>query len=104
MAKINKDKCIGCAICANICPEGIEIVNGKAEIKDKNASCLKEAARACPQSAISVGDGGESNEDDYGTGRGTGTGRGMGAGRGRGLGRGPRDGRGQGRGGGGRRR
>jgi len=111
MAKINKDKCLGCAICTNICPEGIEIVDGKAEIKDENASCLKEAARACPQNAIDVGDvGRESNENDknYGTGEGAGmgpgTGRGMGAGGGRGLGRGPRDGRGQGKGGGGRRR
>ncbi len=115
MAKINKNKCIGCAICANICPAGIEMVNGKAEIKDENASCLKDAARACPQNAISIGDGEEeSNEGDrnpdlnpnYGTGKGIGmgqgTGRGIGAGTGRGLGRGPRDGRGQGRGGGGR--
>ncbi len=108
MVKINKNKCIGCAICANICPAGIEMVGGKAEIKDENASCLKDAARACPQGAISFGEEeGKSNEvdknpnlnPDYGMGKGTG--RGMGAGRGRGFSRGPRDGRGQGRGGGG---
>ncbi len=46
MAKIDKDKCIGCSICVNICPEGIELVNGKAEIKNKNANCLEDAVKA----------------------------------------------------------
>jgi len=113
MAKINKDKCIGCAICANICPAGIEIVNGKAEIKDENADCLKDAAKACPQNAISIGeeeenlDKGNGNPNlnlNYGKdgriGIGQRIGRGVGMGRGKGLGMGPRDGRGQGRGGG----
>jgi ferredoxin len=110
MAKINKNKCIGCGICANICPEGIEIVNGKAEIKDEKAICLKDAANACPQNAISIGEEGRTPDKENGNpifnqnynqgrrmgiGPRTGT---VGSGRGKGFGMGPKDGRGQGRG------
>ena len=120
MTTINKDKCVGCAICANICPAGIKMVNGKAEIKDENANCLKDAAKACPQNAINIGEKESFNEGNesasfnpnydrgrgmgQGQGQGQGTGRGMVAGRGRSFGMGPRDGRGGGRGGGERKR
>jgi len=106
MASINKNRCVGCGICANICPEGIEMIGGKAEIKDENAKCIKNAADACPKKAIIL-DGDNFNEGNVNINSnynpGMGQGRGMGAGRGKGLGRGPRDGRGGGRGGGGRR-
>jgi len=107
MPWIDKDKCTGCGICANICPEGIEIINGKAKIKNENTDCLKDAANACPRGAIIVEGANEKTEPDtgfnqgYGQGRSRGQGRGMGQGGGRGLGIGPRNGRG--RGGGGRR-
>ena len=110
MVKIDESKCIGCGICANICPEGIEMIEGKAVIKDANAGCLKEAADACPRRAIILegeNEPRESNKDtktEFNQRLGQRTGRGLGAGRGRGLGIGPRDGRGQGRGGGGRRK
>jgi len=96
--RIDKARCIGCAVCENICPKGIRMINEKAVIIDENAGCLKDAADACPQKAIIL------NEEDYKQGRRMGKGKGIGAGRGRGLGIGPRDGRGGGRGGGGRRR
>lgn len=110
MARIDRERCIGCAICAGICPEGIEMRDGKAAIKDQKAACLKDASESCPQGAILLDDKGSSgpgsNPDRVynqgGWGRGSGQGRGMGSGRGRGLGRGPRDGRGRGMGGGGR--
>jgi ferredoxin len=109
--RIDKERCIGCAICENICPEGIKMVKGKAEIKDEKAECIKKAAYACPQKAIilskkddSKNNKEEKSRDEYDQYRPMGQGRGIGAGRGRGLGRGPRDGRGRGRGGGGRRR
>jgi ferredoxin len=107
MLWIDKNKCIGCGICMNICPEGIEIINGKAKIKDENADCLRDAASACPREAIVVEGANEKTEPNVGfnqgygqgMGEGMGQGRGIGAGRGGGLGRGSRDDRGRGRGG-----
>ena len=107
MARIDKNKCVGCGICANICPEGIKMVNGKAEIENENAECIKNAAAACPRRAIILDEENADREDvntDYNHNGNMGQGRGLGAGKGRGLGRGPRDGRGGGRGGGGRKR
>ena len=109
-ASIDKNKCTGCGICIRECPNGIEIVDKKARIKDENADCLKAAANACPIGAILLEKENEKTELDkdtktefnQGYGQRIGQGRGLGAGRGRGLGIGPRDGRGQGRGGGGR--
>jgi len=103
-ARIDKTKCVGCGICAGICPEGIEMVGEIAEIKDENAGCLKDAADACPQEAIIFNGGKSDNKTDKTIKQNYGQGMGRGAGKGRGLGRGPRDGRGGGLGGGGRRR
>jgi len=54
MTKINKTKCIGCGLCASICPEVFEIdENSKAKIKkQKNIPCVKEAINSCPVNAI----------------------------------------------------
>ena len=52
MYEISKNKCIGCGTCLKVCPEGIEIVKGRARIKNKDAKCLKNAALVCPQKAI----------------------------------------------------
>lgn len=106
--RVDKTRCIGCAVCENICPEGIRMVEEKAEIKDENAGCLKDAANECPQEAILFDELTSKSKivktfnQNYRQGRRMGQGRGMGAGRGRGLGIGPRDGRGGGHGGGGR--
>jgi ferredoxin len=43
LVKIDENKCVGCGICVNICPQGFEILNGKARIEDENASCIVEA-------------------------------------------------------------
>ncbi len=77
-ARVDESKCIGCGICASICPEGIEMVNGKAKIKNENIDCLKDAARDCPRNSIII-DGNEKGEDNSVNIRtGFGRGRGMG--------------------------
>ncbi|MDP8315365.1 MAG: ferredoxin [Candidatus Celaenobacter antarcticus] len=52
MVKIDKEKCTGCGVCVNICPEGFLIKNSIAEIIDEHASCIDKAANACPAVAI----------------------------------------------------
>jgi len=54
LIKIDKNLCIGCRRCVNICPQGFEMVNGKAQIKDENVSCIFEAANICPREAIII--------------------------------------------------
>jgi len=103
--KIDEEKCTGCGICTNICPEGIEMVDGKARIKNENADCLKDTVTACPRRAIILDGGSFDNENintNFNQNFGSGGDRGMGQGKGRGMGIGPRDGSGGGRGGGGR--
>ena len=110
MAKIIQEKCVGCGICANICPDGIKMVSGKAKIKNEKVDCLKNAANACPRNAILLNgeNSGDKKADDkpVGFGQGRGMGRGMrrrlgfgqGRGMGRGFGRGQWAGKGMGRG------
>ncbi len=95
---INKNRCTGCGICADLCPKGIEVIDGKARIIDENADCLNKAENACPRGAILTDE--ETNKEnssdlrqDYNqnnwVGQGAGKGRGMGrGGQGRGMGRG----------------
>lgn len=52
MAKIDKEKCIGCGACVSTCPEGFEISDGKAKIKNSKAKCIKDAIDSCPVRAI----------------------------------------------------
>ena len=110
MFRVDKEKCVGCGVCVDVCPAGaISMGNNKAQIDaDKCMDCGR-CAQICPQDAIHPevksqsfppSQGQMFPGSGFGTGRGTG--RGLGRGMGRGLGRGPRDGRGQGRGGGGR--
>ena len=60
MLKVDKEKCIGCGLCSNLCPEVFEVADGgKAEVKEgadleKNKECVGEAKESCPVGAIEV--------------------------------------------------
>jgi len=54
--KIDKEKCIGCGLCASIAPEVFDIDdNGKAKIKNQKGDKkkIKDAIDSCPVEAIS---------------------------------------------------
>ena len=53
MVKVDKEACIGCGSCESVCPEGFEMVDGKAKVKNAKAKCIKEAIDICPVDAIS---------------------------------------------------
>ncbi|MBU4299191.1 ferredoxin [Patescibacteria group bacterium] len=56
---VDNDKCIGCGLCANLCPEVFEIdESNKSRVKagadmEKNEKCAKESIQSCPVTAIS---------------------------------------------------
>lgn len=52
--KINKSKCLGCGACANICPEGIKMIDNLATVKNDNAECINEAIKICPINIITI--------------------------------------------------
>lgn len=56
MVKVNQNTCIGCSLCAGLCPETFQMnAKGKSEvINDKVTDCAKNAAGICPVNAISV--------------------------------------------------
>ncbi|MCK4613213.1 MAG: ferredoxin [Thermoplasmata archaeon] len=104
MPWVDKDDCVGCGVCVNICPEGFELRDGIATVKNPKAYCIGEAISTCPVEAIHTDEKSGSKVGYQPSSTSRSRGMGMGRGAGRGLGIGPRDGRGRGRGGGGRRR
>ena len=53
---INKDKCIGCGRCTELCPNTFKLNNeGKSEVISKNdLNCAMKASDQCPVEAIMV--------------------------------------------------
>jgi len=111
--RINKNKCMGCGICVDVCSKGIKMIESKATIKNENADCLKDAAESCPAQAIILNKEEPKKKDNstilnqnfnkvirQDTKKGFGQRKGTGAGRGKGLRIGPKNGGGKARGGG----
>ncbi|MFA5109683.1 MAG: ferredoxin [Patescibacteria group bacterium] len=56
MVKVDKNKCVGCGLCAGLCPETFQMdLDGKSEVvKGEVTACAQEAAGQCPVEAISL--------------------------------------------------
>ncbi len=56
MVKVDKNKCIGCALCVTMCPETFAMdENNKSKVIDpKVTPCAKNAQQNCPVEAISL--------------------------------------------------
>lgn len=60
LPRVDPELCVGCGLCAEICPELFELgEDGKARVTEgadpKRFGCLNEAAESCPVGAISTG-------------------------------------------------
>jgi len=53
MFQVDKEKCVGCGVCVNICPqEAISMVDDKAKIEVNKCVDCGRCAQVCPQGAI----------------------------------------------------
>jgi ferredoxin len=54
MASVDKDLCVGCGLCAQVCADVFEMLDdGKAgAIAGADASCVQDAVDQCPVGAI----------------------------------------------------
>ena len=58
-AIVDEDKCTGCGMCEDTCPEVFELVDDVAKVKvdpvpAENEDACREAADDCPEDAISI--------------------------------------------------
>jgi MinD superfamily P-loop ATPase len=56
MAKVNKDKCMKCGMCIDVCPFEAPFIGeeGKAEIEESQCENCGACVRVCPGEAIEI--------------------------------------------------
>ena len=63
--KLDREKCIGCGLCAALCPKYFEMADGRShlkgasgteteELETKKTECAEPAAEMCPAQCISI--------------------------------------------------
>lgn len=53
-AKVNKDECTGCGVCAGTCPVGAIEVDGVAKVNEAECIDCGACVGECPSNAISL--------------------------------------------------
>ena len=53
-AKINKDECVACGACVDVCPEGAITVDDVAVVDEKKCLDCGACVDECPNNAITV--------------------------------------------------
>jgi ferredoxin len=59
VVKIDEEKCVGCELCCDTCPEIFRMGDNVAEViisdvPEEQEDCVREAAESCPSEAIIV--------------------------------------------------
>ncbi|MGL4252633.1 MAG: nitroreductase family protein [Fusobacteriaceae bacterium] len=66
MFKVDIEKCVGCNLCVKDCPVGdIGLIDGKAQIKNKNCFKCGHCVAICPMKAVSTDDYPMEDVTDY---------------------------------------
>lgn len=60
-AQVNAELCVGCGLCADVCPDVFAMQEDKAKVKtnpvpDTSLDCCKKSEEDCPVEAINIGE------------------------------------------------
>ncbi len=56
VVRVDENKCIGCGLCASLCPNVFKLEKGKSRVINPEGECenLENARDSCPAGAISI--------------------------------------------------